>query len=57
MYSKKFIIENDHKPLKRMLNTLMQKTSTRIERFNMFPQKYDFVVNTSPPKTLFVPTF
>ena len=57
MYSKKFITENDHKPLKRMLNTLMQKTSTRIERFNMFPQKYDFVVNTSPPKTLFVPTF
>ena len=56
LYSKNVIAEKDHKPLKRILNTLMQKTPTRIEWFIMFPQKYDFLVNTAPPKTLFFST-
>ena len=41
------IIPFDHKPYGLIiLNTQMQKTPTKIERLIMFPQKYDFVVNT-----------
>ena len=45
LYGKKMIVENDHKPLKSILNTPIHKTPPRIQRFIMFLQKYDFVVN------------
>ena len=52
LYDKKFIVENDHKPLKSILNTPIHKTTPRIQRFIMFLQKYDFIVNYVPGKDL-----
>ena len=52
LYGKKFIVESDHKPLKSILNTPIHKTPPRIQRFFMFLQKYDFVVNYVPRKDL-----
>ena len=49
---KKFIVESDHKSLKSILHTLIHKTPPRIQRFFMFLQKYDFVVNYVPGKDL-----
>ena len=51
-YGKKFIVESDHKPLKSILHTPIHKTPPRIQRFIMFLQKYDFVVNYVPGKDL-----
>ena len=52
LYGKKFIAERDHKRLKSIVNTPMHKTPPRIQRFIMFLEKYDSVVNYVPGKVL-----
>ena len=52
LYGKKFMVESDHKLLKSILHTPIHKTPPRIQRFIMFLQKYDFVVNYVPGKDL-----
>ena len=52
LYGKKFIAERDHKRLKSILNTPMHTTRPRIQRFIMFLEKYDSVVNYVPGKDL-----
>ena len=46
------MVESDHKLLKSILHTPIHKTPPRIQRFIMFLQKYDFVVNYVPGKDL-----
>ena len=48
LYDKKIYVESDHKPLKSILNTPIHKRPLRIQRFTMFLQKYDFLVNYIP---------
>ena len=52
LYDKKVLVESDHKPLKSILSTLIHKTPPRIQRFIMFLQKYEFVVNYIPGNNL-----
>jgi hypothetical protein len=54
IYGRKFIVENDHKPLKSIFNKSINKCPPRIQRFMLFLEKYDFRVDYIPGKDMII---
>ena len=52
LYGRKFIIENDHKPLMSIFKKPFSKTPPRIQRFILHLQKYDFELIYIPGKDM-----
>ena len=52
VYGRKFLIENDHKPLKTILAKPISDASPRIQRFMLNLQKYDFDIHYIPGKLM-----
>ena len=54
IYGRKFTIFNDHKPLQAIFKKQITECPPRIQRFLYQLQKYDFVLEYSPGKTMVV---
>lgn len=54
IYGRKFTIFNDHKPLQSIFKKQITECPPRIQRFLYQLQKYDFVLEYSPGKTMVV---
>ena len=54
LYGKRFIIETDHKPLQQIVSKSITKAPPRIQRFLLRLQTYDFDVELTPDKHLFI---
>ena len=48
IYGKQFVINNDHKPLQGIMNKPISKVSTRLQRFLLRLQKYNFEIKYVP---------
>ena len=54
LYSKRFVIETDHKHLQPIFSKAITKAPPRIQRFLVRLQRYDFNVEFTPGKYLFI---
>ena len=54
LYGKRFVIETDHKPLQPIFSKSITKAPPRIQRFLLRLQRYDFNVEFTPGKYLFI---
>ena len=54
LYGRKFLIQNDHQPLKAIFNKPITSCPPRIQRFFLRLQRYDFEIEYSPGKTMIV---
>jgi len=54
VYGRHYVIENDHKPLKFILNKPLANAPARIERLMLRLQRYDFSYEWVPGKLLFI---
>ena len=52
IYGREFIVQNDHKPLKTIFSRSITSCPPRIQRFFLRLQKYNFVLEYSPGKTM-----
>ena len=52
LYGREFIIQNDHKPLKTIFSRSITSCPPRIQRFFLRLQKYSFVLEYSPGRTM-----
>ena len=52
VYGRKFTIQNDHQPLKAIFSKSITKYPPRIQRFFLRLQRYDFILEYSPGKTM-----
>ncbi|CAM1291118.1 Uncharacterised protein at_DN1466 [Pycnogonum litorale] len=55
VYGRKFIVENDHKPLKFLFKKSLSSCPPRIERLMIRLQKYNFTFEWIPGKALLIP--
>ena len=54
LYGQRFLVENDHKPLKDIFQKPVLKSPPRIQRFLLRLQKYQFTTNYIPGKDMVV---
>ena len=54
LHGKRFVIETDHKPLKPICSKSITKAPPRIQRFLLQLQRYDFDIEFTPGKYLFI---
>ena len=54
LYGERFVIETDHKPFQPILSKSITKAPPRIQRFLLQLQRYDFNVEFTPGKYLFI---
>ena len=54
LYGERFVIETDHKPLQPIFSKSITKAPPRIQRFLLRLQRYDFDVEFTPGKHLFI---
>ena len=54
LYGRRFIVINDHKPLKSIFNRSIISCPPRIQKFFLRLQKYDFELQFSPGKDMLV---
>ena len=52
LYGREFIVQNDHKPLKTIFSRSITSCPPRIQRFFLRLQKYSFVLEYSPGRTM-----
>ena len=52
IYGREFIVQNDHKPLKTIFSRSITSCPPRIQRFFLRLQKYNFLLEYSPGKTM-----
>ena len=52
LYGQEFIVQNDHKPLKTIFSRSIMSCPPRIQRFFLRLQKYSFVLEYSPGRTM-----
>ena len=52
VYGRQFIIQNDYKPLKSIFSKSVIQCPPRIQRFFLRPQKYNFLFEFAPGKTM-----
>ena len=54
LYGKRFVIGTDHKPLQPIFSKSITKAPLRIQRFFLRLQRYDFDIEFTPGKYLFI---
>ena len=54
VYGLRFVVENDHKPLISIFQTVLSKSPPRIQRFQLRLQRHNFQLNYAPGNQLFV---
>lgn len=54
LYGRQFEIESDHRPLEHIFRKSISEAPSRIQRFMMQLQRYDFTVKYKPGKTMYL---